>query len=293
MKKFGRKAIVIGAVLLVLAIVSGTAAYGYFFSGQTIENNKVKTGKISLQLNDGGTVIPINLDDGVNDIMPGYAGTVGNYKVENTGNVAGSLYVGITPNGEWDSNLGDVLLSAIWLDADLSDSWTSGDAYFVPNGPNVAWAAGDTVGVPPAAYKPFNEFRNALSNTLNIPGHSVAGILRLSFTLPSDVVDTPEKPLMDKSCNFNLMVQIDQYHPLAYTATVGASTHWGADWAAYQSGVMVDAGVIEQDNPGTVNVFENSITLPAGVYDIVFTQGAWTWTKHIDLSIMNQVFDTP
>lgn len=278
MKKLGRKAIVIAAVLLVLAIVSGTAAYGYFFSGQTIENNRIKAGTIKLQLNGGAAVIPMNLDNGVNDIMPGDSGTVGGYKISNIGDKHASLYVGVTPNGEYDSNLADVVLASFWLDVDNTTTWTAGDSYFIPNGQYVQWATGDTAAIPAEAFFNMSEWRGSLCNTMNVEVGDL-GYLQFSYLFPGDAVETVEAPLMGKEINFNLVIQLDQYHPAEHMTKVTASTHPGASWDAYSGGFLVESGTL---------VLNQEIWLPSGMYDIVFTDGAWTYTKEdVDLRTQN------
>lgn len=282
MKKLTTKGLVIVAALLVVAIIGGTAAYGYFTSGKTIANNQISTGSIILSVNDDGATLPIVLPQ----LMPGDAGTAGNYKIENIGTTPGTLWVGVGPNGlEFDDNLSKALLAVFWLDTPGAGqgTWSENDKYFVPDGHYQQFTAGDGPAVPVVAYKSLYTWQNNWSNTLDVPGAAEAGILKMTYVLPA-AVDDPY--LMAKSCNFDLLVELHQYHYTEHVITLDhVGSHAGAEWTAVANGVIVNRGNVGPDG--------YTMTLPADVYDIVFTKDSWTWTKHIDITVSNQAFDLP
>lgn len=289
MKRLTTKGIVIVAALLVVAILAGTAAYGYFTSGKTIANNEIKAGSIQLSVNDDGAALPINLPA----LMPGDAGTVGNYKIENIGDTAGTLWVGVygDDNGVdrfFNEGLAQALQAAFWLDVANDGIWNDGDKYFVPNGMYQAFQTGDSPAVPAAAYNSLFDWNNGWSNTMDIPGAATAGTLKMTYSLPASVDDTS---LMGKVCNFDLMVEIHQYHPDSNTVTVGSlSGHTGVTWTAIANGVVVDTGSLANGASNTV------LTLPVGVYSIVFAgDNGFTYTKTpVDITVIDfGPFDLP
>lgn len=276
MKQLAKRTILVAAVLLVLAIVAGTAAYGYFFNGKEIENNQIKTGNITLQLNGGGVVAPIDLNNGVNDIMPGEYGTEGGWTIENIGTTNASLFIQLTPD-EWDSNLADVLISSFWLDRDQDGIWSDGDSYFKPDGTYVSFAAGDTGAVPAAAFQNMSRWTSALINTMNVEV-GVLGNLQFSWLLPADVHSTVDSgpnqgaSLMGKSCNFDLLVQLDQYHKPTHVLGGATSGHSPLTVSMYNGGFLV--------NSTTVTGSTYSITVPAiDGYTAVFTWPGGQWVK--------------
>lgn len=285
MKRLAKRTIVIAAVLLVLAAIVGGTAYGYFFSGRTIENNVASTGSIILSVNDDGEALPIVLPG----LLPGDSGTAGNYQIENVGTSPGTLWVGVSGNAlPFDEGLARALLTALWLDADASNTWTAGDKYFVPDHSYASWQAGDSVAVPIAAYNSLFDWNDEWSNTLDVAAGSGAGILKMTYVLPS-TVDDPA--LMGKACNFNLMVELHQDHYDVRSVTVGSlSGHTGVTWTAVADGIIVDQGSIVNGATSTV------LTLPIDTYSIVFEDdNAWTWTKNdVDITVSNfGPFDLP
>lgn len=284
MKRIARRTVLIGAVLLVLAIIGSAAVYGYFTSGRTIANNQVSAGTIQLTVNDDGIADPVSLAH----LMPGDTGTAGGYLIKNIGDTPGTLWVGIygdntTGTGTFSDELGAALQVAYWLDVDGNGAWSGTDKYFVPDGHYVQFQTGDTPALPAGAYASLYTWNNAWSNSLDVPGGATAGTLRMTYLFPPTVDDLS---LMGKSCAFDLMVELHQYHPETNTVTLShVGSHAGATWAAYADGVLVDVGTVGSD--GYV------MTLPADAYSIVFTQGTWSWTKPIDISIVDQAFDMP
>lgn len=284
MKRLTRKSMAVAAVLLVLAIVAGSAAYGYFTSGRTIQNNEASTGSIILTVNNDGAALPITLPG----LMPGDAGSAGDYLIKNVGTVPGTMWVGVRGNDNgvdkfFNEPLAQALLVTFWLDADQSGTWTAGDKYFVPNAHYVDYQTGDGLAVPAAAYKSLFLWNGGWSNSLDVPGASTAGLLKMAYSLPASVEDLA---LMNKKCNFDLMVELHQYHPDMNTITLlNVGSHSGATWTAVSDGVIVSTG--------TVGGNGYSFDLPVDVYDIEFAKDSWTWTKHIDITIVDQAFDLP
>lgn len=282
MRRIAKRTLVIATVLTVLAIAVSAAAYGYFTSGRTITNNEVSTGTIQLTVNDDGTILPVNLAQ----LMPGDSGTVGNYILKNVGDTAGTLWIGLlghTGDGEFDDGLAQALQVAFWLDVDGNNLWSTGDKYFSPDQHYTEFQTGDTPALPAGAYNTLYSWDNSWSNTLDVPGAQTAGTLRMTYTLPGSVDDPA---LMGKHCLYDLMVELHQYHPDTNTITLlSVSGHTGATWSAFADGILVDTG--------TVGANGYVITLPVDEYTLVFDQGAWTYTKQIDISIIDQAFDLP
>lgn len=281
------KVLMVAAVLCVLAIVVGTSAYGYFFSGITVQNNKVKTAVIDLTVNDDGVVIPIDLNNGVNDIVPGDSGTVGNYKVKNTGSIAGTLLVGVTPNGEWNTDLGDNLSVVFWLDKTNNSIWDDGDCYFVPDGRYIGYGVGEGPAIPGTAFKPMNDWSMSLSNTLFMDVGD-EGYLKMSYLLPPEVISTPERPIMGVSCNFDLLIQLDQQHYENHYISGALSGHTDVTISLYNGGVLTTQKTFASGSSYSIGAPCNPgvYTLVASYVDPATLEvHSWTCPVALDITI--------
>jgi predicted ribosomally synthesized peptide with SipW-like signal peptide len=132
-----KKILVSMMVIGLVAALAGAGLYAYFNDTETSSGNTFTAGTLDLEVNGGGSVLPIS----VSNMKPGDADEV-TIKVDNTGSIAGYLCMwikdvtnspGTTPEPEPtpdNGELGASIQITIWLD-DGDNIWEEGEKVYI------------------------------------------------------------------------------------------------------------------------------------------------------------------
>lgn len=80
-----------------------------------------------------------------------------------------------TTSGATQGELGSLVDIAIWLDADDSGTWTTGDSYLISGGTIQAWQAAEGPAMPAAAYETIDSFSSASWTALTLGVNLTSG----------------------------------------------------------------------------------------------------------------------
>jgi predicted ribosomally synthesized peptide with SipW-like signal peptide len=202
-----RRKFIIGVslVALAVAIIGSGVLYAYFSDSKTASNNQFAAGELLLTV--GGSTPPAAFS--VGSLKPGDSGTTTGWAITKAGSVPGDLSVapgnlvnsdnGVnaveTATGDTAATgeLGANLNVALWVDADTSGTWSSGDYYLKPAGGSgaacvQAWQAADGTTLPSAAFDTLNNMATkSWSRFKTSMAAGSYGTFKVSYNIPTTV----------------------------------------------------------------------------------------------------------
>lgn len=202
-----KRKFIIGVSLLALAvaIIGSGVIYAYFSDTHTATGNTFTAGDLVLTV--GGVTPPAPF--AVGSLKPTDAGVTTGWTIVTTGSVHGDLSIAASGlvNNENGVNAPELALSdtaatgelganlnvALWVDADNSGTWTTGDYYLKPAGGAgatciQAWQSGDGTTIPAAAYDILNNVATkSWSKFKTDMAAGTYGTFKVSYNIASSV----------------------------------------------------------------------------------------------------------
>ncbi len=235
---------IIGLTVALIAVIAmlGTGTWAYFNDVVTSTGNTITAGKLSLTVGGANALLPISIGSATK-MKPGDKGHAGNWTLTNGGNINGDFRFKtlnlVNHENTWtsggvedkagdpgtnsgtDGELGGLLKLAIWVDADTSGTWNTGDYYITSAGAKFAYAGGEAVtygGIAPdSAYATANSMVPGITDTLlvgNVAGGSGVGIFYVDYYFPknagSHFTIDPDNKAQDDDITFDLSFALVQ-----------------------------------------------------------------------------------
>jgi predicted ribosomally synthesized peptide with SipW-like signal peptide len=220
-----KKKIGLGLVALLIASATASGAWAYFSDSEVSRDNIIAAGTLDLQVgvNDPCTE---SIDIGP-QLQPGDNGNAADWTIDNKGSVSGMLRIdmgiivdyengrteleeaaGDTTSGSTNGELSGFFRVALWLDANRSGGWDSGDKYLKSSGTVVDWSSGG--GLPGDAYDyVYNYAGLSWDSTDGMP--VLAGLAELDFMVEYDFPeDMNDDRTQGDSCQFDITFILEQ-----------------------------------------------------------------------------------
>ncbi len=216
MKKMVVSLMVIASVLALI----GGGVYAVLSDTETSTGNTFTAGTLNLQV---GSADPCTETITVANLEPTDTGNAATWLVKNLGSLSGNLTIAvsaITDNENTRSEvetaagdttdvggeLGALLKVAIWMDADKSGDWSSGDYYLKSDGTKVDWQSG--TGLPTAAYDALDNYTETWTNVQTVAAVTDAGNFRVEYDWPDG--GAGDNVAQSDSCVFSITFTLNQ-----------------------------------------------------------------------------------
>jgi predicted ribosomally synthesized peptide with SipW-like signal peptide len=193
------KKLLLSSMFVVLALLlMGAGTYALLSDTEVSTGNTFTSGTLNLQV---GAADPCTDKVTLSGVKPTDTGNAATWLAKNLGSVAGNFGIATsaitnlentitepesaagdvtTPAGE----LGGLLKIAMWMDADKSSGWTSGDYYLKTDGTKVSWQTGESV-LPAAAYAAVDSYASkSWTGLQTVAASTDAGNFKVEYNFP-------------------------------------------------------------------------------------------------------------